>query len=338
MKKEKKNTIQLSIFEMFKEEDSFTTKEAVNEVTEHLNVNPESVRARLYEGVKSKLFEKIERGIYKVNHYPYKDSEAIFIQGDGRNLDFLSDQTVDCIITDHPYEDKKSHAGGNRSFADYDAFQYTLEDFKEKFRVLKDGSFLVEFLPTENANNYEYLYEIKRLAKEAGFHYYAKILWKKGSFVANTGRQEKKFEEIMIFSKGKARELKLDAKKNKQTAIKHELYQKSMSSYEVAKILEEKHLDIHYMSGAYGMLPAFLDYDPPKRSERVHQAEKPVEMLSNLLSFLTKKGEWILDSFAGSFNIAKACLLSARNVIAIEKDSECFARGNENITQWLSTV
>jgi len=34
-------------------------------------------------------------------------------------------------------------------------------DFKEKARVLKDGCFLVEVLPAENENNYEYLYQIK---------------------------------------------------------------------------------------------------------------------------------------------------------------------------------
>ena len=39
------------------------------------------------------------------------------------------------------------------------------QDFKEKARVLKDGCFLVEVLPAENENNYEYLYQIKKYAK-----------------------------------------------------------------------------------------------------------------------------------------------------------------------------
>lgn len=48
---------------------------------------------------------------------------------------------------------------------------------------------LAEFLPEENENNYEYLYEIKQMAKRAGLFYYCKVPWKKGGFVSNTGRK-----------------------------------------------------------------------------------------------------------------------------------------------------
>ncbi len=50
---------------------------------------------------------------------------------------------------------------------------------RKKARVLKAGCFLVEVLPAENENNYEYLYQIKQYAKEAGFVYYSKVSWKK---------------------------------------------------------------------------------------------------------------------------------------------------------------
>ena len=73
----------------------------------------------------------------------------------------IEDNSIDCILTDHPWLDIKSNKGGTRAFALYDCFRYTLEDFKEKARVLKDGCFLVEVLPAENENNYEYLYQMK---------------------------------------------------------------------------------------------------------------------------------------------------------------------------------
>ena len=82
------------------------------------------------------------------------------------------------LITDHPYRLTASLKGGNRNFADYDLFQYTEQDFNEKLRVLKPGHFLVEFLPEENGDNYEYLYRVKDLARKAGFEYYAKVPWK----------------------------------------------------------------------------------------------------------------------------------------------------------------
>lgn len=82
------------------------------------------------------------------------------------------------LITDHPYHLTASLKGGNRNFADYDLFQYTEQDFNEKLRVLKPGHFLVEFLPEENGDNYEYLYRVKDLARKAGFEYSAKVPWK----------------------------------------------------------------------------------------------------------------------------------------------------------------
>ena len=51
----------------------------------------------------------------------------------------------------------------------------------------------MEFLPEENGDNYEYLYQVKAMAKESGFEYYAKVAWRKGTIVANTGAEGKKY-------------------------------------------------------------------------------------------------------------------------------------------------
>jgi len=129
----------------------------------------------------------------------------------------IRDESIDCILTDHPWLDLKSNRGGTRKFAQYDCFKYTQKDFEEKARVLKPGCFLVEVLPAENENNYEYLYQIKQFAKKAGFLYYSKVPWKKGSFVSNIGRKSKNTQDIMIFSKGKARNMRYDKKKSTET-------------------------------------------------------------------------------------------------------------------------
>ncbi len=116
---------------------------------------------------------------------------------------------------------------------------------------MKKGCFLVEFMPEENGENYEYLYQMKKWRKEAGLEYYAKVAWKKGNFVANTGRKSKNTEEIAFFTKGKARNLRPDAKKDKaEPGISH------------------------YMSGARGMLPTVFDIEPPGKNSRIHQGRK----------------------------------------------------------------
>lgn len=218
----------------------------------------------------------------------------LLVEGDGRDLSMLPDESIDCIITDHPWLDPISNQGGNRSFAGYECFSYNIKDFLEKARVLKAGRFLAEFLPAENENNYEELFRIKQMAKACHLEYYCKVPWKKGKFVSNTGRKAKNTQDIMIFTKGKARSLRLDAKKTK--AVKQPCY----------------------MSGTTKMLPAMFDVEPVPRNERIHQNQLPVALCEQLLEYLTMEGEIILDQFAGSGTIGIAARNKGRKCILIE--------------------
>lgn len=313
-----KNTprgIQATLFDYFRDTEYFTIQEANELVLEHenRNVNEESIRARIYEGVDKGLFERVGKGLYIVSrdNEDGSKSNCLLINGDGRDLSIFADNSLDAIITDHPWADEKSLKGGNRNFADYELFEYTEDDFKEKQRVLKPGHFLVEFLPEENANNYQYLYRVKEMARKAGMEYYAKVGWKKGDFVANTGRKSKNVEDVCFFTKGRARNLRPDAKKDKaEPGVQH------------------------YMSGAHGMLPPNFDFSPPGKKERIHQAEKPVALLEEILKFVTLPGETALDQFAGSGVLGEAALNTGRNSILIEKDAETF----HNLTERLARL
>lgn len=265
------------IFNCFKFEKSFTLKEAYSYNSDKPQ---ETVRARIYDNLGVK-FERVAKGVYKTIN---TDENCILLQGDGRDLSMLEDSSVDCIFTDHPWLDLKSNKGGTRAFAEYDCFRYTLEDFREKARVLKDGHFLVEILPAENENNYEYLYQIKQFAKQAGFIYYSKVAWKKGTFVSNTGRKAKNTQDVMIFSKGKARSMRIDKKKSDKTGM------------------------IQYMSGCNGMLPTMFDVQPVSKNNRIHQSELPVKLCEEILEYVTYEGELVLDSFAGSGAVGVAAL------------------------------
>ena len=293
--------IQATLFDYFQDTEYFTLQEAEEHVLDHqkLDVNVPSIRARIYEGIEKGLFERVGKGLYTVTRTDEqgRENKCLLINGDGRDLSFIPDNSIDALITDHPYQLTSSLKGGNRNFADYDLFQYGEQDFKEKLRVLKPGHFLVEFLPEENGDNYEYLYRVKDLARKAGFEYYARVPWKKGDFVANTGRKSKNTEDICFFSKGRARDLRPDAKKDKaEPGVEH------------------------FMSGAAGMLPTVFDVTPTSKKDKIHQAEKPVELLRQILRFVTKEDEIALDQFAGSGVLGEAALLEHRDSILIEKD------------------
>lgn len=149
----------------------------IKEIAAHFPEKPEStIRGRLYRFLGDK-FKRVDRGVYMVLS---EEGAAYVIEGDGRDLSAFKDESIDSIISDHPWKDEKSNSGGNRHFdSSYEdtSFRYTLEDFKEKARVLKEGAFLVEVLPAENENNFKYLYQLKMMAEEAGLMYYAKVPW-----------------------------------------------------------------------------------------------------------------------------------------------------------------
>ncbi len=290
------------IFTCFKFEDSFSLRDAYAHFNENAN---ETIRARIYENLGIK-FQRIAKGVYKT----ISDNQTcVLIEGDGRDLSFLKDNSIDCIITDHPWKDSKSNKGGNRSFSDYDCFQYELADFKEKSRVLKDGCFLVEILPAENENNYKYLYQIKEYAEKTGFLYYSKVTWKKGNFVSNTGRKAKNTQDVMIFSKGKARNMRFDSKKS--------------------SLLQSN----YYMSGTVKMLPTMFDIAPVPVNKKIHQSELPVSLCEEIIEYVTYENEIILDSFAGSGSVGIAALNKKRNCILIEKDENAVERICERFSE-----
>ena len=277
--------IQKDIINAFRDKGTFSLKEAYK-VSIGLN---HSIRARIYEGI-GIHFKKVSKGMYIV-----LDNGVIVIEGNGRDLSFLGDESISLLCTDSPWLDEKANTGGDRNFCNsYQCFLYEQEDFNEKFRVLKSGHFLIEMLPTEKETNFKYLHSVKLMAEEAGFKYFTKTIWKKGRKPYNTGRNMSNLLDIIIFSKGRARELRPDAKKTKALGIPCK------------------------MSGATAIVPSILDYEPPRKSEVIHQAEKPVELLMHLLELFSLEGELCLDQFSGSGSFGEACINKNRECILIE--------------------
>ena len=323
-----KKSIQLELFTNLNHNETFTIQDAYNSVSS--TNKKHSIRARIYEAIDKGIFEKVSRGVYRF--VDSNDNSTLLIKDDGRDLSMIKDNSIDCLITDHPYLDKKSNKGGNRSFADYNAFLYEQSDFDEKFRVLKDGAFMVEFFAEENSNNFDYIYNCKKMAQQAGFEYYTTVNWQKGDFVSNTGRKAKNTEQIIFFTKGAPRSLKLDAKKNLKTAHENNLVTKGLSSHEVAEKLKDHSLKVNYMKGTSKMLPTCFNIPKTPKKETIHQAEKPVELFMQLLDYITLPNEIVLDQFAGSCNLGIACKKTNRYAILFENDEETYNKALYKLT------
>lgn len=55
---------------------------------------------------------------------------------------------------------------------------------------------------------------------------------------------------------------------------------------------------------------------------RIHSAEKPVSLLSELILLNTQENNFVLDPFGGSCNVADACKLLKRKCLVVEKEGE----------------
>ena len=417
--KETDSSIQMTLFDYFIDSEQFTLKEATEAVLSVKEVKEPSVRGRIYEGIDKGLFERVGKGVYTVRReFKGQENSCLLINGDGRDLSMFADNSFDALICDHPYKLDTSLKGGNRNFAEYESFLYEQRDFDEKSRVLKPGCFLVEFLPEENAENFQYIYRIKEMAQTAGLEYYATVPWKKGDFVANTGRKAKNTEQVVLFTKGKARSLKIDMKKvgkeienpvlvsyqnyepdvgaDGNEPLDYSLYEDGISvdlhlivsSGNKKRVLDElqrawenwfssdyensilqgafnSDFDIYdipiedylcewlvasdipfldvdseefikkgfYMSGTKGMLPTVFDVEPVSKADRIHQAEKPVELLEKIIGFITLPNEKILDQYMGSGVTGEAALKMKRDSVLIEKNKETFDKAVERVNK-----
>jgi len=69
----------------------------------------------------------------------------------------------------------------------------------------------------------------------------------------------------------------------------------------------------------------------PKRVKLLHPTQKPVALIEYLIRTYSNENEIVLDSTAGSFTLAEACINTNRNYIVIEKDPEEFKKGSNRI-------
>jgi site-specific DNA-methyltransferase (adenine-specific) len=94
--------------------------------------------------------------------------------------------------------------------------------------------------------------------------------------------------------------------------------------------------NLKYIKGehCYGNLPVHFGYDSTERyprdvqvfgncmgSERIHPAQKPIDLCEFLIKTYTTPGDLVFDNCAGSGTTCIACINTGRRYIAFEKDS-----------------
>lgn len=205
----------------------------------------------------------------------------------------IEDETIDCIVTDPPYETisggSNENAGVNRpggilSKNDGKIFEHNDLDIGdwigECYRVLKQNTHI--YIMTNFLNLEKYLHSVR----EAGFDIHNLLIWEKNTVTPN--RWYMKNAEYIIFGrKGEAKPI-------------NDCGSKTILSFNNV-------------------------------SKRIHPTEKPIDLLKLLITNSTKPGETVLDPFGGSMSTVRAALLTGRKAIAFELDDNYYEAGLKSV-------
>lgn len=205
----------------------------------------------------------------------------------------IEDETIDCIVTDPPYEtisggtpdnDCVSRPTGILAKNDGKIFEHNDIDIavwiKECYRVLKPSTHI--YIMTNFLNLEHYLSEIRK----AGFDIHNLLIWEKNNATPNRWYM-KNCEYIIFARKGAA---------------------KPIFNCGTKTVLQYKNV-----------------------KDRLHPTEKPLDLLECLITNSTLPDEIILDPFGGSFSTALAAVKSGRRAISFEIDEKYFNMGKARL-------
>lgn len=230
----------------------------------------------------------------------------------------LPDESIDCIITDPPFnisQDKKElsrktmkspmfakRTSIRLDFGDWDKMgelefkKFTEKWFKECVRVLKPKGWFFCFFSKERTGYFTD--PLDGLFIKNGFKTRTIISWHKTNPVPSFRKVNflSSCEFCVVGSKGESR-------------LPNFLMQKEMHNF----------------------------FETPNKSsygKTKHPTEKPERLIEWLVKIGSKEGATILDPFIGSGTTAIACLKLNRNFIGIEKDDEYIKICKERIKQY----
>lgn len=241
---------------------------------------PSTIRGRLNENI-NRCFKRIGPGVYLAT---VGDAKALIIEGDAWEvIKDLEDNCIDAIITDSPYT----------------ALNYLLSIYGTTRKRHQKRKWTFETKDIDETM----LKEMMRVLKPGGHFFSFQSADSKYTYDCNdefmkTARQVGfEFNKRFIWNK-----MKIGMGFNGRNKYEQIIF--------LSKGKRTKPYDLS--------IPDLISVKniPPK--QRIHEVEKPVELIEDLVRFCSKEGDIILDPFAGALPTAKACLNLKRNSISIE--------------------
>lgn len=277
----------------------------------------------------------------------------LFNQDNSIGMKTIEDESIDCILTDPPYLYLKNQKL-DREF-DEELF------FNECKRVLKDKGFIAMFGRGTS------FYRWNTILADLGFTFKEEVIWDKCYTSSPVLPVSRVHETISIFTKKNGVLYKTKVPYEEHRTV-HDI-NKVINDVNRLKTVfnNEKSFDyvINYLEGnrtdleenqratnySVSMNTKVLGSQvvSPMKSIKegmkektiikllrdhyntIHPTQKPVKLLERLLKLVTKKGDVVLDPFAGSGSTAVACYNTHRKFKGFEIDEEFYNDAVERI-------
>lgn len=217
---------------------------------------------------------------------------------------------VDCLITDPPYKITARGNGGNsggmfqkkevNNGKVFETNDLEIDDWLPKlYEILKEQSHC--YIMTNNKNITNYLKVIDEMYfngdKKQKFHFIKNLIWVKDNKIMGQTYMSQ-FEYIIMLRKGSHKRIN------------------NCGDSDVLMYKNKK------MKGEDG--------------KTVHDTEKPVEMMEQLILNSTEQGGIVLDPFMGIGSTGIACMNTGRKFVGIELDDTYFEIAEKRISESLA--
>jgi len=204
----------------------------------------------------------------------------------------LSDDSIDLIIADPPYNLGKDYGNNHdlKAFDDY--LMFSRQWLSEAFRVLKKTGTLYVFMGVRFIS---YFYDI--MDRELSMLFNSWITW---HYTQGMGRKtgfSPRHDDILMFNKTPKFKFNLD---NVRIPQKYYRERNNMRGANPGDVWQFSH--VHYCN----------------ENRQNHPTQKPEGLMERMVLASSDKGDSILDPFAGSGTTLRVCQQSDRNCIAFE--------------------
>ena len=268
-----------------------------------------------------RIIKKIPKTRIKIEEIN-NSAHALITRDSIKTLSLFPKDSVDLIITDPPYNRGIKYGKSKDRMKKDEYYDWCKKWLKECARILgQNGTFYLISYPENNARLLSYIEDELKLKFKR---------WITWHYPTNIGHSKRNFtrsqRSILYFVKGKGynfyRQNILQPYKNPTVSkIKKRMLagSKGRASYDVLGFLDLIELD----NKIKDVLKINLLKNTAKdRYTGLHPCQLPLKLLEILVKVSSRKGNIILDPFAGTFTLSAVAAKLGRNSIGIDNNSE----------------